>query len=49
MRAHFEVCLGACGAPCHPSEFLFGAPARLIERLHPKGFGDVGDRFREAV
>ncbi len=49
VRAHFER-LPVCG-DCALSTALFerGAAAAFIERLHPKGFRDVGDGFREPM
>jgi hypothetical protein len=45
----FEVLLLVGGGCSSGFEFELGAAAAFVERLHPEGFGDVGDGFGEAV
>jgi hypothetical protein len=49
MGADLEVLLLVGGEAFGGFQFLLGSAAAFIERLHPQGFGDVGDGFGEAV
>jgi hypothetical protein len=49
VGAYFEVLLIVGDGALRGLEFELGASAAFVEGLHPEGFGDVGDGFREAV
>jgi hypothetical protein len=49
VGADFEGLLLLGGGALRGLQFELGAPAAFVEGLEPKGFGDVGDGFGEAV
>ncbi len=49
MEADFGIALKLGGAVGLTLEVLLSATSGFIERLHPEGFGDVGDGFGQAV
>jgi len=49
MGADFERLLLFGGGALRRFEFELGAAAAFVEGLHPQGFGDVGDGFRQSM